>query len=68
MSRLWDSYDIFNMTFEKPTRDLTLLVIAASLKKVSVDTILMETQGMRYGDFKKYVASICWGKPTWHSK
>lgn len=58
MSAITDSYDTIQYDPEKQPGISNLLVIAASLKKVSVDTILMETQGMRYGDFKKYVASI----------
>ena len=35
-----------------------MIVIAASLKKVSIEAILLETQDLRYGEFKKYVADI----------
>lgn len=35
-----------------------LIVIAASLKKVSIEAIVLETQDLRYGEFKKYVADI----------
>ncbi len=58
MSAVTDSLNQIKFDPENQPGISNLLTIAASLKQISIEAVIEETQGLQYGGFKKYVADI----------